>query len=130
MCFPTRTAAIAIENLPAGKYNVRIRAVGYQSTPHNDVALNDKQNVSFDFGLQTGNVKWSDLSIYQGMQLLPKGEGHDELFGSCFVCHAFQTRMACGPRRGRLARPRAVYARVRWISAPRFSDARSAGQDR
>lgn len=64
-----------IDNLPAGKYSVRIRAIGYQSAPQNDVNVSEKQNVSFDFSLQKGIVRWSDISIYQGMQLLPKGEG-------------------------------------------------------
>jgi virginiamycin B lyase len=114
-----------IDNLPAGKYSFRIRAIGYQSAPQNDVNVGEKQNVSFDFSLQKGTVRWSDISIYQGMQLLPKGEGHDELFGSCFVCHAFQTRMASATRDEEGWRDRVQYMRDTMDLGPRFSDARA-----
>jgi virginiamycin B lyase len=83
-----------IDNVPAGKYSFRVRAIGYQSDPQTDVNLSDKQSVSFDFGLRKGTVRWSDLTLYQGMQLLPKTTGQDALFQNCFTCHGFQTHMA------------------------------------
>ena len=43
-----------IENLPAGKYQVQVKAVGYRSDPRTDVSLTAEQNVSYDFALQHG----------------------------------------------------------------------------
>jgi hypothetical protein len=62
------------------------------------VNLTATQNASIDFALQTGTVRWSDLSGYQGKQLLPDGKGKDLLERDCFACHMFQTRMAATPR--------------------------------
>jgi hypothetical protein len=45
-------------------------------------------------------VRWSDLTTYQGRQLLPKTADHDlshrdEFFTSCYQsCHSFQKTMA------------------------------------
>ena len=114
-----------IENLPAGKYSVRIRAIGYQSDPKNDVSLSDNQNVSFDFSLQKGTVRWSDLSIYQGMQLLPKTAGEDVLFDNCFVCHAFQTRMASAARDEEGWREGVQHMRESMDLGARFTDAKA-----
>ena len=89
-----------IASLPAATYAVRIRAIGYRSDPRRDVRLAGDQNASLDFALQTGAVQWSDLSTYQGKQLLPKTKNHDlsyqdRLFTSCFQsCHSFQKTMA------------------------------------
>ncbi len=66
-----------IGNLPAATYTVQISAVGYKSDPRADVRLTDDQKASFDFALQKAMVRWSDLSTYQGRQLLPKTENHD-----------------------------------------------------
>src|SRR6202790_1327888 len=88
-----------IGNLPAATYTVRISAVGYKGDPRADVRLGDGQRVSFDFALQKAMVRWSDLTTYQGRQLLPKTEKHDlsyqdPFFTTCFQsCHSFQTRM-------------------------------------
>src|SRR5437868_7746107 len=60
-----------MNNLPAANYSVQITAVGYKSDPHNGVQLTADQKTSFDFSLQTGVVRWSDLTTYQGTQLLP-----------------------------------------------------------
>src|SRR5579872_4382430 len=49
-----------VENLPAGEYQVRVRAVGYTTDPHSAVNLSADQNVSFEFALQKGTVRWSD----------------------------------------------------------------------
>src|SRR5690348_11295090 len=38
-----------VENLPAGEYQVRVRAVGYATDPHSAVNLSADQNVSFEF---------------------------------------------------------------------------------
>jgi virginiamycin B lyase len=83
-----------IENVPAGQYQIQIRAVGYKVDPHSDVKLAAEQNVSFDFALQQGTVRWSDLNLYQGKKLMPEGKGKDALSANCYVCHGFQTRMA------------------------------------
>ena len=89
-----------IGNLPAATYTVQIRAVGYKSDPRAGVRLTADQKASFDFALQKATVRWSDLSTYQGRQLLPKTEKHDlsyqdPFFTTCFQsCHSFQKRMA------------------------------------
>src|ERR1700676_2948618 len=54
-----------VENLPAGDYQVRVRAVGFTTDPHSAVNLSADQNVSFEFALQKGTVRWSDLNLYQ-----------------------------------------------------------------
>src|SRR5882672_1969456 len=41
-----------VENLPAGEYQVRIRAVGFTTDPRGAVNLTADQNISFDFALQ------------------------------------------------------------------------------
>src|ERR1022692_3324985 len=66
-----------IEQLPAGDYRVQIRAIGYTSESRTGVSLTADQNASFDFALQQGTVRWSDLSVYQAKQLLPPGRGRD-----------------------------------------------------
>ena len=63
-----------IANLPAADYTLRIRAIGYQSDPRAGVKLTGDQKASFDFALQKGTVRWSDLNTFQGTQLLPKTE--------------------------------------------------------
>src|ERR1700730_5705006 len=66
-----------VENLPAGEYQMRVRAVGFKSEPHNGVNLTADQNISFEFALQKGMVHWSDLSYYQGSKLLPDVKGKE-----------------------------------------------------
>jgi hypothetical protein len=83
-----------IEQLPAGEYRVQIRAVGFSADPHTGVNLAADQNISYDFALQKGVVRWTDISFYQGMQLFPPAKGKDLLVKECSVCHEFQTRMA------------------------------------
>jgi virginiamycin B lyase len=83
-----------VENLPAGEYQVRIRAVGFTTDPHSAVNLSADQNVTFEFALQKGTVRWSDLNLYQGKKLMPEGKGKETLSSNCFICHGFQTRMA------------------------------------
>src|SRR5260221_8952925 len=80
-----------VENLPAGEYQVRVRAVGFTTDPHSAVNLSADQNVSFEFALQKGTVRWSDLNLYQGKKLMPEGKGKETLSANCFICHGFQT---------------------------------------
>ncbi|HXJ00315.1 MAG TPA: carboxypeptidase regulatory-like domain-containing protein [Micropepsaceae bacterium] len=89
-----------IENLPAGQYQLQVRAVGYRADPHAGVALAADQNASYAFALRKDMVRWNDLSQYQGATLFPAAQGNqvlkgkDILVGRCFACHGFQTRMA------------------------------------
>jgi streptogramin lyase len=83
-----------IENLPAGDYRLSIRAIGYKADPRDGVKLTADQNLSQDFALQTGMVDWTDLSIYQGLQLLPEAPGKRTLAENCLGCHGFQSKMA------------------------------------
>ena len=95
-----------IPNLPAGEYELRIRAVGYQAQPRTGVNLAADQTVSFEFALQKGKVHWTDLSLHQADQLLPAGKGKGALFtpkpgqptATCAACHGIQTRIASTAR--------------------------------
>src|SRR5258708_23742300 len=98
-----------IENLPAGKYQVQVKAVGYRTDPRTDVSLAAEQNASYDFALQQGMVRWSDLSQYQGEVLFPEAKGKDLLVGKCFACHGFQSRMASARRDEEGWRDRVAY---------------------
>src|SRR5579871_3972137 len=55
-----------IENLPAGDYRLQIHAIGYKADTKNGVALTADQNASYDFALQNGVVRWTDISQLQG----------------------------------------------------------------
>ena len=91
-----------IGNLQAATYTVRIRAIGYRGDQHAGVQLSGAQKVSFDFALQKEPVRWSDLTTFQGTQLLPKTKAHDlsrryqdSFFVSCLISrHSFQSQMA------------------------------------
>jgi virginiamycin B lyase len=83
-----------VENLPAGDYELSIRAIGYKGEPKSGVKLTAEQNLSQNFALQTGTIDWTDLSIYQGMQLLPEARGKATLAANCLSCHGFQAKMA------------------------------------
>jgi virginiamycin B lyase len=83
-----------MENLGPGSYEVWATAVGYNNNPPAAVNVAAGQSASFDFALQRGMVRWSDLTVYQGEKLLPEGKGKEVLFGQCYICHGFQTRMA------------------------------------
>jgi hypothetical protein len=63
------------ENLPEGDYRVQVRAVGFKTDAKTGVKLSADQNASFDFALATTPVKWTDISIYQGLALLPDARG-------------------------------------------------------
>ncbi len=93
-----RNGSYTVPDLPAGDYEVRIKATGFRADPKTGVSLTAQQNANADFALQTGMVHWSDISVYQGSQLMPDGKGKDILFGPCGRCHGFQTRMANAAR--------------------------------
>jgi virginiamycin B lyase len=87
-----------IENLPAGDYRLQIRAVGYTADAKSGLKLTDEQNASQDFALKKGMVRWTDISILQGIELLPEAHGKRELVENCLGCHGFQSRMAATVR--------------------------------
>jgi len=109
-----------IPNLPAGEYELRIRAVGYQAQPRTGVNLTPDQSASFEFVLQKGKVHWTDLSLYQADQLLPAGKGKGALFtpqpgqptATCAACHGIQTRIASTVRDEAGWRDRVEYMRT------------------
>ena len=111
-----------VPDLPAATYDLRIRAIGYKADPHMGVSLSGSQNASYDWNLQPGVVRWSDLTLYQGKELLPKTKGEDALFQNCFVCHGFQTRMAAVTRDEDGWRDRVNYMRQNMDLSPRFTD--------
>src|SRR5437870_11853932 len=59
----------AVENLPAGEYRLQVRAIGTKSDPKSGINLATDQSFSHDFALQRAPVRWSDLTILQGLQL-------------------------------------------------------------
>jgi virginiamycin B lyase len=83
-----------VENLPAGDYRVQVKATGLKADPKSGVALTADQSLSLDFALQTGMVRWNELSIYQAKKLWPEEKAKQTIFTKCFICHGFQTRMA------------------------------------
>jgi streptogramin lyase len=87
-----------VENLPAGDYRLGIRAVGYRVAPKDGIKLTADQNLAQDFALETGTVRWTDISIYQGLQLLPDARGKAVLAENCLGCHGFQSKMAATVR--------------------------------
>jgi virginiamycin B lyase len=101
-----------IEQLPAGEYRVTIRAVGFSADPRTGVNLTADQNTSFDFALQKGTVRWTDISFYQATQLFPPSKGKDLIVEKCSVCHEFQTRMAAVRRDQDGWRDRVEYMRT------------------
>jgi virginiamycin B lyase len=117
-----------IGNLPAATYKVQITAIGYASDPRTDVRLTSDEKASVDFALQKSKVRWSDLSTYQGRQLLPKTTGHDlthqdALFTTCFQsCHSFQKRMATQTWDENGWRARVTYMRDVMMEGRRFGD--------
>jgi virginiamycin B lyase len=113
-----------IQNLTAGKYQVRATAVGYKSDPRSGVTLDGAQAVSLDFVMQKGVVRWSDLSIHQGEVLLPDDPGKTMLFTRCMSCHGLQTKIA-GTRRDEDGWRNAVALmrdRVGGVGDPRITD--------
>jgi virginiamycin B lyase len=121
------------ENLPAGEYDLRIRAIGYRADARTGVTLTAGQDATFDWALQKAAVRWSDLTLYQGEKLLPDLPGKELLFGPtasggrdapCQICHGFQTRMASVTRDESGWEDRIQYMREteRFQLAPRIND--------
>lgn len=110
-----------VEDLPAGEYILRIRAVGYQAEPRTGVTVTASQSASMDWALKPGPVRWRDLSLYQGERLIPNIRGKELVFGPtsnfrdapCQICHGFQTRMASVSRDAEGAKDRVDYMRTR-----------------
>jgi streptogramin lyase len=110
-----------VEDLPAGEYVLRIRAVGYQADPRMGVTLTASQSQSLDWALKPGMVRWGDLSLYQGEKLIPNIRGKEMVFGPtsnfrdapCQICHGFQSRMASVSRDAEGAKDRVEYMRTR-----------------
>ena len=94
----SRDGSYRVENLPEGQYQLKIRAVGYLFEPRTGIELSADQNATYDLALEKGTVHWTDISIYQGAQILPEGRGKDLLTTRCFGCHGFQSRMAAQVR--------------------------------
>src|SRR5438128_8090183 len=67
----------SVQNVPPGDYEIRATATGYKDDVRSNVKVNSADSQSFDFSLQKGKVRWSDLNTYQGRQLLPKTKDHD-----------------------------------------------------
>jgi virginiamycin B lyase len=87
-----------IENVSPGGYQVQATAIGYRNDSPVEVAVAAGRGAAHDFALPAGTVRWSDLTVYQGKKLLPEGKGKEILFGECYICHGFQSRMAAVPR--------------------------------
>jgi virginiamycin B lyase len=127
-----KDGAYRVENLPAGEYVLRIRAVGYQADPRTGVTLAAGQSASMDWALKPGTVRWRDLSLYQGEKLIPNIRGKEMVFGPtsnfrdapCQICHGFQTRMASVSRDADGAKDRVDYMRTRmhYLLAPMVND--------
>jgi virginiamycin B lyase len=112
-----------IEGLPAGDYRVGVRAPGYKAESKNGIALAADQSLSHDIALQTGMVRWSDISMYQGKKLLPDARGKDVYFQHCMACHGFESRMATATRDEDGWRDRVNFMRDAmgyFVSDPRF----------
>lgn len=118
-----RDGKYRIENLPAGEYRLQIKAPGYKSDPKSGVNLTAEQAAAHDFKLQNGMVRWSDISMWQGMKLLPEARGRDLFFVHCMACHGFQSRMAAVTRNEDGWRDRMNYMRDAmgfFVMDPRF----------
>ena len=89
-------------SLPAGEYNLRIRAVGYRSDPHNAVALTaEPENLlRLDPAGRAGALERS--FVLSGRQSDARGQGQDCCIEqNCLECHAFQTQNGGGLARRR-----------------------------
>src|SRR6202142_756085 len=83
-----------IEKLPPGEYRLQVRTVGLRTDPRTGVNLASDKKATYDFALQKGMVRWSDISLSQAKQLWPPAKGKDLIFRNCSTCHGFQSRMA------------------------------------
>lgn len=83
-----------VEKVPAGEYQIQVRAPGYSFDPKTGVNLSGDQSTSIDIGLKPGMVHWNDLSVAQYDKLWPPDPGKKILFERCIICHNWQTRIA------------------------------------
>lgn len=120
-----------VEDLPAGQYEIRIRAIGYQADPKLGVSLSAKRKITVDWQLQKGTVRWRDLTLYQGEHLIPNIVGKELMFGPtanggrdapCQICHGFQSRMASTVRDEAGWRDRVDYMRSAMHAQLRITD--------
>jgi streptogramin lyase/mono/diheme cytochrome c family protein len=88
-----------IDDLSAGNYRLQIRAPGYSADAKPDVKLAASDGAKQDFALQKGPVQWADISLSQGLRLLPDERGKKDFYVYCVACHGFQSRMAAAPTR-------------------------------
>ena len=112
-----------IDNLPAGDYRLGIRAPGYKADSKTGIALAAEQTLAQDIALQKSFVRWSDISMYQGKQLLPEARGKAVYFQHCMACHGFESRMATSTRDEDGWRDRVNYMRDAmgfFVNDPRF----------
>ena len=93
-----KTGRYTVPNLPAGEYTVQIRAAGFRAEPQSGLTLTSNQGRTLDFSLAKDRVRWTDLSLYQTIQLLPKLKGNGAFVGRCLNCHGMQPMMAAGHR--------------------------------
>jgi streptogramin lyase/cytochrome c5 len=101
-----------VENLPAGDYRIGIRGSGYRADPKTGIKLTADQSLAAqDFALATAPVKWTEMSILQGVELLPNDRGKDVLVADCMSCHGFQSKMAATVRDADGWRSRVEYMR-------------------
>ena len=54
-----------VEKVPAGEYRIAIKALGFKADAQSGVKIAADQNLSEDFALAKGNVRWNDLNVYQ-----------------------------------------------------------------
>jgi virginiamycin B lyase len=100
-----------VEKVPAGDYQIQVRAPGYTFDPKTGVALSGDQSTSIDIALKPGMVHWNDLSVAQYDKLWPPDPGKKILFERCIICHNWQTRIASVQRDEEGWRDRVEYMR-------------------
>ena len=109
-----------VENLPAGEYQVRVRAVGFTTEPHSAVSLAADQNISFEFRAETrdGALERPESLSGQAAHAGWKRKRHslDQLLYLPRISNQDGRR---SPRRGWLARPRQLHAGRHGISIVR-----------
>src|SRR5262249_30684543 len=95
---PDNESRYGVENLPAGDSRLGIRAAGFTAPVKSDIKLTAEASLSHDFALQKGTVRWTEISILQGIELLPNARGKNVLVEDCMSCHGFQSKMAATVR--------------------------------
>ena len=109
-----------IENLPEGQYQLLVRAVGYRFEPRTGIQLAAGQNATYEIALEKGTVHWTDLSIYQGEQLLPAGTRQGQADHRLLpLPRISEPHGRPSTRRNRLARSRQLHAHQLWLPAER-----------